>query len=147
MRRKDDLIGHIVDDRFEVVAAIGAGGMGRVYRATQRSIGREVALKVIDRAAEHDVATVKRFFREAQLASQLSHPNTVSIIEFGQHGDGRLYLAMELVRGQTLHELVKSGPLPPARVARIGVQLCDALEVCWARPPPIIRRATSSSTT
>jgi hypothetical protein len=130
---KDDLIGAIVDDRFEVLAQIGKGGMGRVYRARQRSIGREVALKVIDRAAENDVAAVKRFFREAQLASQLSHPNTVSIIEFGQHADGRLYLAMELVRGRTLFDVVReAGALPAARVARIGVQLCDALEAAHA---------------
>jgi serine/threonine protein kinase len=130
---KDDLIGHIVDDRFEVVAVLGQGGMGKVYRAVQRSIGREIALKVIDRSVENDVTAVKRFFREAQLTSKLSHPNTVSIIEFGQHADGRLYLAMELVRGQTLHEVVRAcGALPPARVARIGVQLCDALEAAHA---------------
>jgi serine/threonine protein kinase len=130
---KDDLIGTIVDDRFEVVATIAQGGMGRVYRAVQRSIGREIALKVIDRSVETDVAAVKRFFREAQLASQLSHPNTVSIIEFGQHADGRLYIAMELVRGRTLFDIVREGgALTPQRVARIGVQLCDALEAAHA---------------
>jgi serine/threonine protein kinase len=130
---KDDLIGTIVDDRFEVLAQIAQGGMGRVYRAVQRSIGRVVALKVIDRSVETDVAAVKRFFREAQLASQLNHPNSVSIIEFGQHADGRLYIAMELVKGRTLFDIVREiGAMPAQRVARIGVQMCDALEAAHA---------------
>ena len=129
---EDDLIGTVIDDRFEIVARLGQGGMATVYRAKQRSIGRDVALKLIDRKFEQDVATVKRFMREAKLASQLSHPNTVGVIEFGQDPDGRLYLAMELVRGRTLYDVAKDGAMPLARVARIGAQLCDALEAAHA---------------
>jgi serine/threonine protein kinase len=126
---RDELIGSVIDNRFEILAKLGKGGMGTVYRAKQRSIGREVAIKLIDREYEGDQGAVKRFYREAQLASQLSHPNSVSVIEFGQNGDGRLYLAMELVRGQTLHAIVREqGALPVWRVVRIGVQLCDVLE-------------------
>src|ERR1700733_14972715 len=66
-----DLIGTVIDDRFEIVARLGQGGMATVYRAKQRSIGRDVALKLIDRKFESDAATVKRFMREAKLASQL----------------------------------------------------------------------------
>ena len=132
MRDADDLVGTIVDGRFEILATLGKGGMGVVYRAKQRSIGREVALKLIDRRFDDDVVAVKRFLREAKLASQLAHPNTVGVIEFGQSEDGRLYLAMELVRGKTLHAIVKDGALPLARVIRIGVQLCDALEAAHA---------------
>ena len=70
-----------------------------MYRAVQISIGREVALKMIDRHYEQDLSAVRRFFREAKLASQLAHPNTVGVIEFGQSNAGRLYsLALELVR-------------------------------------------------
>lgn len=128
-----ELIGQVIDNRFEVIAALGKGGMGTVYRAKQRSIGREVALKILDRRFDHDVGAVKRFLREAKLASQLVHPNTVGVIEFGQSGDGRLYLVMELVRGRTLHDVVRAaGALPIARIVRIGVQLCDALEAAHA---------------
>jgi serine/threonine protein kinase len=125
----DDLIGKNVDGRFRVVALLGRGGMGLVYRARQLSIGRDVALKVVDRRFEKDVAAVKRFFREAKLASTLQHPNTVPIIEFGQNQDGRLYLAMELVKGGTLlDEMNRVGAMPLSRLVVIGTQLCDALE-------------------
>src|SRR6185503_13597106 len=71
----------------------------------------------------------KRFFREAKLASSLAHPNMVPIIEFGQNADGRLFLAMELVKGRTLLEEINTvGALPLSRVIAIGVQLCDALD-------------------
>src|SRR5262252_8453832 len=73
----EDLVGHVIDDRFDILAKLGEGGMGAVYRAKQTSIGREVALKLVDRRLERDVAAVKRFLREAKLASQLAHPNTV----------------------------------------------------------------------
>ncbi len=125
----DDLVGTTIDGRFEVLAPLGHGGMGVVYRAKQLSIGREVALKVLDRRIEKDVDAVKRFFREAKLSSKLAHPNTVPIIDFGQNADGRLYLAMELIKGHTLFdEINKHGALSIPRLVDIGVQLCDALE-------------------
>jgi serine/threonine-protein kinase len=127
------VIGKLIDNRFEVVARIGAGAMGTVYRAVQKSIGREIALKLIHIRYAGDLAAVKRFFREAQVASRLAHPNTVGVIEFGQDGDGTLYLAMELVRGRTLHEVLEGdGALPISRLVRIGTQLCDALEAAHA---------------
>jgi serine/threonine protein kinase len=122
---KDPLLGTILDKRFELRERLGAGAMGVVYRATQLSIGRDVAVKVI---TGMDVTTVKRFFREAQIASALSHPNTVQIIEFGQSPDGRVYLAMELVRGHTLQREVEAGAMAPRRIVRIATMLCDALE-------------------
>ncbi len=127
--RGDELIGTVLDDRFEIRARLGGGGMGTVYRAWQRSIGREVAVKVISDRHAGDPLAVRRFLREARLASQLSQPNTVSVLDFGQAKDGRLFIAMELVRGRPLSEIVEQdGPLPVTRAARIGVQLCDALE-------------------
>ncbi|HEY5937960.1 MAG TPA: serine/threonine-protein kinase [Kofleriaceae bacterium] len=129
----DPLIGKLVDNRFEVTGRIGAGAMGTVYRAVQKSIGREIALKLIHAQYAGDMAAVKRFFREAQVASRLAHPNTVGVIEFGQDGDGTLYLAMELVRGRTLHDVLEAdGALPLSRLVRIGTQLCDALEAAHA---------------
>jgi serine/threonine-protein kinase len=103
--------------------------MGTVYRAWQRSIGRELAIKLIDRRFARDLMSVKRFLREARLASQLSHPHTVSVFDFGQCADGRLFIAMELIRGRTLQELVDAeGAFAHGRALRIGVQLCDALQ-------------------
>ena len=129
----DPVIGKLIDNRFEVIARVGAGAMGTVYRAVQKSIGREIALKLIHNRYAGDLAAVKRFFREAQVASRLAHPNTVGVIEFGQDGDGTLYLAMELVRGRTLHDVLEAdGPLPISRLVRIGTQLCDALEAAHA---------------
>lgn len=125
----DDLVGQVIDGRFEVLSPLGQGGMGIVYRAKQLSIGREVAVKVLDRRIEKDVKAVQRFFREAKLASTLQHPNTVPVIEFGQHADGRLFLAMELVNGNTLLDTInKQGAFAVDRVVAIGAQLCDALE-------------------
>ncbi len=125
----DDLLGKTIDGRFEVLAPLGKGGMGIVYRAKQLSIGREVAVKVLDRAIEKDVKAIQRFFREAKLASALQHPNTVPIIDFGQNAEGRLFMAMELINGTTLLEaLNKQGAFPVARVIAVGTQLCDALE-------------------
>ncbi|MDB4957859.1 MAG: serine/threonine protein kinase [Myxococcales bacterium] len=133
VKDEEDLIGKVIDERFEILARLGKGGMGTVYRAKQRSIGREVALKVIDRRFADDVTAVKRFLREAKLASQLSHPNTVGVIEFGQDKDSRLYLAMELVKGHTLHAVLqRDGAMSLGRIVRIGVQLCDALEAAHA---------------
>lgn len=124
-----NLVGTNLDGRFEIVAPLGKGGMGVVYRAKQLSIGREVAIKVLDHRIERDVGAVKRFFREAKVASTLAHPNTVPIVDFGQSKEGRLYLVMELVQGRTLNEeVVRVGPLPLARCVTIGTQLCDALE-------------------
>ena len=72
VQETEDVVGQVIDGRFEVLAKLGEGGMGAVYRAKQRSIGREVALKLVDRRFERDVAAVKRFMREAKLASRLN---------------------------------------------------------------------------
>ncbi|HTJ46003.1 MAG TPA: protein kinase [Kofleriaceae bacterium] len=129
----DDVIGTVIDGRFEVRDLLGEGGMGTVYRAWQKSVGREVAIKVMDRRYSRDAMGVKRFLREARLASQLSQPNTVSIFDFGQAADGRLFIAMELIRGRTLFDVVtKEGTFSAARASRVGVQICDALEAAHA---------------
>jgi serine/threonine protein kinase len=129
----DNTVGTVIDDRFEVRGKIGQGGMGTVYRAWQKSIGREVAIKLMDRSYSRDTMAVRRFFREARLASQLSQPNTVSVFDFGQAADGRLFIAMELIRGRTLHEVVQTeGAFSIARCVHIGTQICDALEAAHA---------------
>jgi serine/threonine-protein kinase len=124
----DDLVGRDLDGRFRLAELLGVGGMGAVYRAWQKSIGRDVAVKVIKPRLGHDKDTVKRFLREVKLTSRLSHPNIVAVLDFGQAPDGLLYLAMELLQGRTLDAVLREGALPVERVVRIGVQILDALE-------------------
>jgi serine/threonine-protein kinase len=129
----EDLAGQVIDERFEIRALLGEGGMGKVYRAWQRSVGREVAIKLIDRAYSRDPMAVRRFLREAKLASRLSQPNTVSVFDFGQAEDGRLFMAMELIEGKTLLDVRrKDGPFTLGRTVRVGEQLCDALDAAHA---------------
>ena len=84
----DRLLGKVVDGRFKVLSKLGQGGMGDVYRAQQRSVGREVAIKVIKAELSADRVAAKRFLREAKLLSRVSHPNVVVVHDMGQDGDG-----------------------------------------------------------
>lgn len=131
----DALTGTILAGRFEVVELLARGGMGKVYRAVQMPLGRPVALKVLDikggGASRADFRG--RFFLEAATAAKLSHPNTVTIFDYGMSGDSIYFIAMELVEGITLAETVKrKGPVDPARVAHIGVQICGSLSEAHA---------------
>jgi serine/threonine-protein kinase len=123
------VIGSVIGDRFEILEKLGEGGMGTVYRAYQRSVQREVAIKLIKPSYARDPKVVQRFEKEARLASQLSQPNTVSVFDFGQTDDGQLFIAMELIRGRTLLQvLVADGVFSIERAVRVGSQMCDALE-------------------
>jgi len=125
----DQLIGRELDGRYTIIEQLGAGGMGAVYRGTQHQLGREVAIKVVTPSLVKEPLVIKRFLREAKLASRLSHPNAVSVVDFGQTEDGLFFLVMELVNGRTLDDIVMhDGKLAPARVVRIGTQVCEALE-------------------
>jgi serine/threonine-protein kinase len=129
----DTLIGRVLDERYEIRAPLGKGGMGTVYRGWQLSVDREVAIKVIHPKLSNDRSAVKRFLREARLASRLSQPNIVNVYDFGQSG-GVLYLVMELLRGHTLaSELGKGRRLNAKRTVTIAAQLCDALEAAHAQ--------------
>ena len=126
---EDQLLGRELDGRYTIVQALGAGGMGTVYRGTQHSVGRDVAIKVVLPKHVSEPAMVKRFLREAKLASKLLHPNVVAMLDFGQTDDGVFYLVMELCTGRTLDAVLEiDKSLPPERVVRIGIQICDALE-------------------
>ncbi|MDB4964211.1 MAG: Serine/threonine protein kinase [Myxococcales bacterium] len=132
--RIDPFIGRDIDGRFTVLEKLGQGGMGAVYRAEQHSVGREVAIKVVNQGLVSDPDVIKRFLREAKLASQLSHPNAVNVLDFGQTDDGVFYLVMELVSGRTLDQVIKAERVfRPERVVRIGTQICDALDAAHAR--------------
>src|SRR5262245_59832058 len=87
---------------FLIESLIGEGAMARVYRARQPSLARSVALKTLKPSLARDPHIVRRFLREAKIAASLTNPNTVSIYDFGQADDGSLFLAMELLEGETL---------------------------------------------
>ncbi len=131
----DPFLGRELDGRFSIVERIGHGGMGSVYRARQHSVSREIAIKVIHPGMVSDPTSIKRFLREAKIASRLAHPNIVAVMDFGQAKDGVFWLAMELVEGQTLQEvLAADGPFPLARLVRVAMQLLDALVAAHAIP-------------
>jgi Tol biopolymer transport system component len=111
---------------YEIVAPLGAGGMGEVYRARDTRLGRDVAIKALPEALAADRDRLSRFEQEARSASALNHPNIVTIYEVGAEG-AVSYIAMELVQGKTLRELLAEGPLPQKRLLAIGSQIADGL--------------------
>jgi serine/threonine-protein kinase len=125
----DPLLGRVLDGRFELVELLAKGGMGRVYRAIQSPLGRQVAVKVLDLSdsVEDDGHFRSRFFREASVCAKLTHPNTVRVFDYGQDGE-TYFLVMEMLEGRTLHRIVKDeGPLEPLRVVRLVRQISRSL--------------------
>ena len=111
---------------YEILSPLGAGGMGEVYRARDPRLGREVAIKVLPASFSQDADRLKRFEQEARSASALNHPNIVTIHEIGSF-DGSSYIAMELVDGLSLREMLASGPLPTKKLLDVAVQTAEAL--------------------
>jgi len=124
----DPLLGQILDERFAMQDVLGEGSMGRVYRATQVSVDRDVAVKTVQPGNATDEETVKRFHREAQAISDFSHPNIVKLVDFGQDLErGTLYLAMEYIEGYPIRKLTQRGRLEPALAVHLTIQLAGAL--------------------
>ena len=111
---------------YEVIAPLGAGGMGEVYRARDLRLARDVAIKVLPAELSADAGRLKRFEKEARSASALNHPSIVTIYEIGS-ADSVAYIAMELVEGKTLRELIFPGPLPVKRLLHLAAQIADGL--------------------
>src|SRR5580765_7612050 len=111
---------------YELLAPIGAGGMGEVYRARDARLNRDVAIKVLPAEVASDPSRLKRFEKEARSASALNHPNIVTIYEIGT-ADAISYIAMERVDGKTLRDLLLPGALPIRRLLPIAAQVADGL--------------------
>jgi Tol biopolymer transport system component len=116
---------------YEILAPLGAGGMGEVYRARDARLGREVALKVLPAELSENADRLSRFEQEARSASALNHPNIVTVHDIGR-SDSTSYIAMELVDGRTLRELSAPGALPVRRVLAIASQIADGLSKAHA---------------
>src|SRR5437868_10012597 len=111
---------------YEIVALLGAGGMGEVYRARDTRLDRDVAVKVLPGSLSSDASLRQRLEREAKAISKLSHPHICTLHDVG-HQDGVDFLVMELVEGETLEQRLLKGPLPPEQALRFAAQIADAL--------------------
>ncbi|HET7632197.1 MAG TPA: serine/threonine-protein kinase [Gemmatimonadaceae bacterium] len=127
---ENDLVGSIIADRYHVLRKLGEGGMGQVYLAEHVKMGRKSAVKVMNPGMVNDADAISRFNREASNASRINHPNVAAVYDFGETGEGLIYLAMEFVEGPPLTKLIEQlGALPPLRAADICRQAADALSV------------------
>src|SRR5882762_8586470 len=112
---------------YEIVAPLGAGGMGEVYRARDTRLDRTVAVKVLPAHLSANPEVRQRFEREARAVSSLNHPNICTLHDVG-HQDGVDYLVMEMMDGETLASRLQRGPLPAEELLRHAIQIADALD-------------------
>jgi eukaryotic-like serine/threonine-protein kinase len=120
------LVGTILDDRYEVLARIGAGGVGEVYRARMQKLDRLVAVKVLHESLVANATFVARFQREVKAMSRMYHPHCVAVIDHGLVHE-RPYLVLEYLAGQTVSKLLRQGPMPAERAVGVALQVLDAL--------------------
>lgn len=124
---EDPLIGRALDGRWVIEEKLGEGGMGAVYKGHQRSVSRTVAIKTLRPQLIDSEEFVDRFFREAKIAANISHPHCVTILDYGESDDGTLYLAMEFLEGELLTDRMETGDLTMKQVIKIGIQAASAL--------------------
>jgi serine/threonine protein kinase len=130
----DPMPGRVIGGNFRIDKLIGSGAMGNVYKALQISLGKPVAVKVLHHHLLQDERLVARFKREAKSASLLNHPNSIQIIDSGEDDDGTLYIAMELLTGRDLAQVIRDDfPMPLLRIGRIMTQVLSALDEAHAQ--------------
>jgi serine/threonine-protein kinase len=128
----DPLVGRVIQDRYTLTGVVARGGMGKVYKAEQRPLNRVCAVKVLNPnyAGDQDPEFEKRFFLEASIAAKLTHPNTVTVFDYGrtEGEDGFYFMAMEYLEGQTLQRAIReAGSFTEERACHVARQICRAL--------------------
>src|SRR4029453_4490906 len=132
--RTDPLVGSVLAERYEIVRRIGEGGMGAVYEARHTVIGKRVAVKVLLEKFLEKPDLVARLLQEARLASSIGHENIVDVTDFGTTTDGRAFVVMEFLEGESLAQLIiRDAPLPVERSLRIARQVASALDAAHAK--------------
>src|SRR6187397_1915110 len=127
MSTSDTLINTLFDGRYRIVRKLGSGGMANVYLAEDEDLGRRVAIKILNERYANDDLFIERFRREAKSAAALSHPNIVSVYDRGE-AEGTYYIAMEVIEGRSLKELIMTrGPLPIAQALAYSHEMLEAL--------------------
>src|SRR3954470_22757038 len=124
----DPFIGTVVGERYRIVSRIGVGGMGAVYRAEHTMMRRDLAIKVLLSELGGREESARRCEREAESASRLTHPNIITVTDFGRTPEGSLFLVMEFLAGESLSAAIGGVPRPPSRVLAIQRQILRALE-------------------
>jgi serine/threonine-protein kinase len=129
--------GGTLGDRYELTEKVGGGSVGEVWRATDRALGRVVAVKVLRREFVQDPTVLARFAAEAQIMARLSHPGIAGVYDYGRDADDRAYLVMTFVEGQPLRRLLAGHrPLPPERVMALVAQAASALRAAHRAGEP-----------
>ncbi|MDQ3370062.1 MAG: serine/threonine protein kinase, partial [Myxococcota bacterium] len=126
------MIGQVIGN-YRIISELGKGGMGVVYRAEHVQLGRPAAVKMLLPQLSNDASIVQRFFNEARAASAIDHPGIVEVYDFGRHTDGRAYIVMPLLKGESLEHRLQRGAFTPPEGATIVAQVAGALAAAHAR--------------